>query len=255
MDDAQLLRYSRHILLPELGMEAQTQWLQSHALIVGAGGLGCAAGLYLAAAGIGQLSVWDHDSVDLTNLQRQIAHSHQDIDQPKAQSLAARMRAINPTISVQASVQRATLPLLLAALPEVDVVLDCTDNFTTRHLINAACVQTGTRLVSASALGFSGQLAVFDPREPGNACYACIYPEHAPPPEQNCSSSGVLGPLVGVMGSMQAAQTLLALSAPPVAGTRLQLLDIRTGEMQTIRVPRSPHCSVCGARHASEVHP
>lgn len=253
MNDDQLLRYARHILLGEMGIEGQERILASHALVIGAGGLGSPALLYLAAAGVGTITVVDHDTVDLTNLQRQIAHTTARTGQSKVASVNAAMLAINPHITIHALCEAATAanlaPLVLAA----DVVLDCTDNFATRHLINQACVAHGKPLVSGSAIRMDGQLSVYYPASNEAApCYACVFPADHHFEETACSTLGVLGPLVGVMGSMQAAEALKLLSG---AGSqlvgRLLMMDGRRMGFDEIRVQRNITCAVCGTSSAA----
>lgn len=250
MDDTQLLRYSRHILLNELGVEGQEQLLASHALVIGAGGLGSPVALYLGSAGVGRITVVDHDTVDATNLQRQIAHTLDRVGSSKATSVREAVAAINPDPQVRAVVQRADAALLDELVPQADVVLDCTDNFHTRHLINRACVRHHKPLVSGAAIRMDGQLSVFDARTPGNPCYACVFPEDSGVEETRCATMGVFAPLVGIVGTMQAAEALKILSG---LGSRLvgQLLMIDGRDMafNTIGLPQNPHCSVCGAAH------
>ncbi len=249
MTDDQLLRYSRHILLNEIGIEGQERILASHALIVGAGGLGSPVALYLAGAGVGTITVVDPDSVDLTNLQRQIAHGMDRLAQPKAQSVQKAMAAVNPGVQVVPRVARADAALLDELVPCADVVLDCTDNFATRHAINAACVRHGKPLVSGAAIRFDGQIAVYDPRDAASPCYACVFPADASFEETACAVLGVLAPMVGIIGSMQAAEALklLAGAGRSLAG-RLLMLDGLSMEWSTMRVPRNPRCAVCAAR-------
>lgn len=250
MNDTQLLRYSRHILLNELGVEGQERLLASHALVIGAGGLGSPVALYLGSAGVGRITVVDHDVVDATNLQRQIAHTLDRVGQPKAESVRTAIAAINPDPQVTAVVQRADATLLDALVPNADVVLDCTDNFHTRHAINRACVRHGKPLVSGAAIRMDGQLSVFDTRTPGNPCYACVFPEDSGVEETRCATMGVFAPLVGIVGTMQAAEALKLLSG---LGSRLvgQLLMIDGRDMafNAIGLPQNPHCSVCGQPH------
>ena len=248
MDDAQLLRYSRHILLDEIGIEGQTRILASHALVIGAGGLGSPALLYLAAAGVGTITVVDNDTVDMTNLQRQIAHTTARAGQSKIESAKAAMLAINPDITIHALYERATFERLSQLVLAADVVLDCTDNFATRHAINAACVAHSKPLVSGSAIRMDGQLSVYHSASESDApCYACVFPQDQNFEETACSTLGVLGPLVGVIGSMQAAEALKLLS---VAGSRLigrlLMMDgLRMG-FDEIKVKRNIGCAVCG---------
>lgn len=252
MTDDQLLRYSRHILLDEVGEDVQQRWLASHALIIGAGGLGSPAALYLGSAGVGRLTIVDDDTVDLTNLQRQIAHDMSRIGQPKALSAAQSLAAINPDAQVTCVVARADAALLDTLVAQADIVLDCSDNFTTRHLINAACVQHGKPLVSGAAIRFDGQVSVYDTRDQASPCYACVFPANDAFEETRCATLGVFAPLVGIIGSIQAAEALKLMGglAPSLAG-RLQMLDGRTMEWSEIRVPRNMTCSVCSAPHVS----
>ena len=248
MNDDQLLRYSRHILLDELGIEGQLRLLSAHALVIGAGGLGSPVALYLATAGVGHITLIDHDTVDLTNLQRQIAHNMARIGLPKAASAAQTMHAINPEVKVTALHERADAARLASLLVGVDVVLDCSDNFATRHAVNAACVAQHKPLVSGAAIGFDGQISVYDTRNDANPCYACIFPPEAAFEEVRCSTMGVFAPLVGIIGTMQAAEALKLLVGigSSLAG-RLQMLDGRNMEWTEIRLPRNPQCSVCAA--------
>ncbi|HKX94740.1 MAG TPA: molybdopterin-synthase adenylyltransferase MoeB [Methylibium sp.] len=248
MNDDQLLRYSRHILLEEIGVEGQQRILDGRALVIGAGGLGSPALLYLGTAGVGQITVVDHDRVDVTNLQRQIAHDMARVGTPKAESAARSIHAINPEVRVTALVERADAARLDALVREHDVVLDCSDNFATRHAVNRACVAHRVPLVSGAAIRFDAQIAVYDPRDAASPCYACLFPEDAGFEEVRCAVMGVFAPLVGIVGSMQAAEALklLAGSGTSLAG-RLQMLDGRAMEWSEIRVARRPGCAVCGA--------
>jgi len=247
MNDEQLLRYSRHLLLDEIGIEGQQRLLGSHALVIGAGGLGSPVALYLGTAGVGRITVVDDDTVDLTNLQRQIAHDLGRIGQPKAESVRARIAAINPDVNVRALVCRADAALLQQLVASADVVLDCSDNYSTRHAINAACVAWGKPLVSGAAIGFDGQVAVFSPAL-GGPCYACLFPPDAQPDEAACATMGVFAPLVGIVGSMQAAEALklLAATGTPLLG-QLLMLDARSMQIDRIGLVRQPHCAVCGS--------
>ncbi|HET9646516.1 MAG TPA: HesA/MoeB/ThiF family protein [Burkholderiaceae bacterium] len=248
MDDSQLLRYSRHILLDEIGIEGQQRLMSSHALVIGAGGLGSPVALYLGTAGVGTLTLVDHDTVDLTNLQRQIAHSQARIGAPKAESAAQSVAAINPDVKVQAVVQRADVALLDRLIAQADVVIDCTDNFKTRHAVNAACVGHRKPLVAGAAIRFDAQLSVYDVRDEGCPCYACLFPPESGFEDVACSTMGVFAPLVGIVGSLQAAEALKLLAGvgSSLAG-RLQMLDARTMEWSEIRVQRSADCPVCAA--------
>jgi len=252
MRDDQLLRYSRHILLDEWGVEGQDRVSQSHALIVGAGGLGSPAALYMASAGVGHISLIDHDHVDVTNLQRQIAHSQERVGQLKVASLQAAMQAINPEVQVSGFSQKADAALLAQCIPNVDVVLDCTDNFETRQLINRSCAQHAKPLVSGSALRFDGQVAVYDTRQAESPCYACVFPANQSFEEERCATMGVLAPMVGVIGSMQATEALKLLSG---MGSSLQgklmMFNAQYMEWQTMSTTRNLKCSVCSSFRAN----
>ena len=249
MNDQQLLRYARHLMLDEIGIEGQQRLLDAHALVIGAGGLGSPVLLYLATAGVGRITVADPDSVDLTNLQRQIAHNQSRLGLPKAESVRATVAAINPGVQLRALVQRADTAFLDEWVPQADVVLDCSDNFSTRHAINAACVQHGKPLVSGAAIGWDAQIAVYDTRQPHAPCYACVFPPEAAFEEVACATMGVLAPLVGIVGSMQAAEAIKLLSGAgeSMAG-RLLMLDARSMVFDSISIARQPHCTVCGPR-------
>ena len=246
MHDAQLLRYSRHILLNELGIEGQEKLLASHALVIGAGGLGSPVGLYLGSAGVGHITVVDDDLVDATNLQRQIAHTLARVGQPKALSLSAAIAQINPDVTVTPLTQRADAALLDTLVAQADVVLDCCDNFETRQAVNLACVKHRKPLVSGSAIRMDGQVSVFDTTQPEAPCYACLFPPDTPPEETRCATMGVFAPLVGIIGSVQAAEALKILSGmgSRMAG-RLLLLDGRALSWTDIRIQRQHHCKVC----------
>lgn len=247
MNDEQLLRYSRHILLDEVGIEGQERVLASHALVIGAGGLGSPVALYLGSAGVGRITLVDHDVVDLTNLQRQVAHTTDRVGQPKVESAAQAVRAINPGVEVTCLQQRADTALLDEWMPQATVVLDCSDNYATRHAVNAACIRHGKPLVAGAVIRFDGQVMVFDPRDPASPCYACMFTPEAEFEEVQCSTMGVFAPLVGVIGAMQAAEALKLISgAAPVITGRLLMLDGRTMEWNTMKVPRDPACVVCG---------
>lgn len=247
MQDEELLRYSRHILLDEVGIEGQETINQAHILLVGAGGLGAPAAMYLAAAGVGQLSLVDPDEVDLTNLQRQIIHVTDSVGKAKVESAAHRLHALNPQVRVNAHITQADSDWLDKHLASVDVVLDCSDNFSTRQVINAACAKHGIPLVSGAAIRFDGQVAVFHPKLSGMPCYACAFPpDHAPPPTQ-CSTMGVFSPVVGVIGAMQAVEALkLLLKIPVTLAGRLLLFDGIRSEWSEMRLPKDPDCVVCG---------
>ncbi len=248
MDDDALLRYSRHILLGEIGIEGQQRLLESHALIIGAGGLGSPVALYLGTAGVGRLTVVDHDRVEITNLQRQIAHNLSRVGLPKAESVKRTIGAINPDVCVQALVARADGLLLDELVAAADVVIDCCDNFRTRHAVNEACVHHAKPLVSGAAIGFDGQISVYDIRQPEQPCYACLFPPEAGYEDVACATMGVFAPLVGIIGSMQAAEALKLLvpTGTPLAG-QLLMLDGRTMAWDRIAVARHPHCMVCSS--------
>ncbi len=251
MDDSQLLRYSRHILLDEIGVEGQNALLASHVLIVGAGGLGCPAALYLGSAGVGQISVVDADTVELSNLQRQIAHTLARVGQAKVDSLAQALAAINPEVRVHTHRVRADAAWLNTAVAHADVVLDCTDNYASRQAINRACVQHRKPLVSAAAIRMDAQLSVYDTRQHGNACYACVFPPHEAAAEAQCATMGVFAPLLGMVGSLQAAEAIKLITGmgSGLVG-QLWMLDGRDMRTSTIRVSANPHCPVCGAVQA-----
>ena len=249
MDDAQLLRYSRHLLLDELGVEGQQRLIDSHALILGAGGLGSPVALYLAASGVGRITLIDDDVVDLTNLQRQIAHTTQRVGQPKVESAREAMQALNPLVQVQPLQIRADETALLRLVAEADVVIDGCDNFATRHAVNRACVQHAVPLVSGAVIRLDGQLTTYDTRDATSPCYACLFPPDQAPEEVRCSTLGVLAPLVGVIGTLQATEAvkLLAGVGRSLVG-RLQLLDGRSLEWTEMRLRRQPDCPVCQHR-------
>ncbi len=245
MNDDQLLRYSRHILLGELGVEGQQRLLGAHALIVGAGGLGSPVGLYLGSAGVGRITIVDHDRIDSTNLQRQIAHRLDRIDQYKAESLAQSIAAINPDVQLQAVTERADERGLAHWVPQASVVIDCTDNFATRQAINRACVKHRVPLVSGAAIGFDGQVSVYQPG-PGQACYACLFPPESPPEEARCATMGVFAPLVGIIGSVQAAEAIkLICRIGQSLSNRLLMLDGRRMNWTEIALQPDPACTVC----------
>ena len=247
MNDEQLLRYSRHLLLEDIDVEGQEKLLNSHALVIGAGGLGCAAAPYLAAAGLGHITLIDHDEVEITNLQRQIMHTESSIGKSKVDSGKNFLGQLNSGVRIETIQAKVTQPMLDDLLPSVDIVLDCTDNFQTRHLINASCVQYQIPLVSGSALRFDGQITVFDPRNTASPCYACIFSPDETFEEVSCSSMGIFSPLVGIIGSIQAAQALQILIGfgEPLVG-RMLLWNARSTNIDEIRIERNPECSVCG---------
>ncbi len=255
MNDEQLLRYSRHLLLDEIGIEGQQRLLNAHALVIGAGGLGSPVALYLGTAGVGRITLVDHDTVELTNLQRQIAHNLSRLGLPKAESARQSIAAINPDVQVHALARRADAALLGELVPQAQVVLDCSDNFATRHAVNAACVRHGVPLVSGAAIGFDGQVSVYDSRPTGGEqgpCYACIFPPDSAFEEVACATMGVFAPLVGIIGSVQAAEALklLAGTGTSLSG-RLLMLDARSMRWDEVRLPRQAQCPVCNQQGAS----
>jgi len=252
MDDAQLLRYSRHILLDEIGIEGQQRLLAARALVIGLGGLGSPVALYLGSAGVGRITLVDHDQVDLTNLQRQIAHNLARVGTAKAESARTAIAAVNPDVQVDVHVQRADGATLDAWVSDADVVLDCSDNFKTRHAVNAACVRHRVPLVSGAAIRFDGQIAVYDTRDAACPCYACVFPPEDAFEEVACATLGVFAPLVGIIGTMQAAEALKLLAGvgESLAG-RLQMLDARSMQWSEMRLTRQPQCGVCGVARAA----
>jgi molybdopterin/thiamine biosynthesis adenylyltransferase len=253
MTDDQLLRYSRHILLDEVGVEGQECFLRAHALVVGAGGLGSPVALYLGTAGVGTITIVDHDVVDVTNLQRQIAHNLARVGHPKAESIREAIAAINPDVLVRPLVLKADAQALDELVPRADVVIDCCDNFATRHAINRACFAHGKPLVSGAAIRMDGQVSVFDPREPASPCYACVFPPDQDFEEARCATMGVFAPLVGIIGAMQASEALRLLAGVgrSLAG-RLQMLDGRSMEWTELGVKKDPACPVCGTHAGRE---
>jgi len=250
MNDDQLLRYSRHILLDEVGIEGQDKLLKAHVLIVGAGGLGSPVALYLGSAGVGHITIADHDKVDATNLQRQVAHTLGRIGEYKAESARQAIAAINPDVTVTPVTQRAEGALLDRLVSEADLVLDCTDNFATRHAINRGCVKHRKPLVSGAAIRFDGQVAVFDARNAQSPCYACVFPESELMEEALCATMGVFAPLVGIIGSTQAAEALKLICGvgESLAG-RLLMLEGRRMEWSEMKLARNTACAVCGGIH------
>ncbi len=247
MNDEQLLRYSRHILLDDLGIEGQTRICNSHAVIIGAGGLGSPAAFYLAAAGVGKITLVDHDTVDFTNLQRQILHTQARVGQPKVLSGQQTLAAINPDIEIVPLQTRLEGEALSALVASADIVLDCSDNFQTRHAINRACVSHRKPLVSGAAVRFDGQISVYDLSTATGPCYHCLFPEGEEVEEVRCAIMGVFAPLTGIIGTMQAAEALKVLAGigEPLRG-RLLLLDGLSMTWRSIRVPKDPACLVCG---------
>ncbi len=250
MNDDQLLRYSRHILLDDVGIEGQQRLVDSHVLMVGAGGLGSPVAMYLAASGVGHITIADHDVVDLTNLQRQIAHTTARVGQQKVDSAAHAMLALNPEVRVTTLAHKLDAAQLDTLVPTATVVVDCCDNFPTRQAVNAACVKHQVPLVSGAAIRMDGQLSVYDARDDKSPCYACIFPPDQAPEEVLCSTMGVLAPLVGVIGTMQAMETVKLITGIGSRLTgRLQMLDRRGMEWNEVRLQRNPSCPVCGGQH------
>jgi adenylyltransferase/sulfurtransferase len=247
MNDDELLRYSRQIMLEPIDIAGQERLLASHALVVGAGGLGSPVALYLAAAGMGRLTLADADEVELSNLQRQIAHGQSDLGRNKAESARDAALSLNPGCRVEAVSLHLDGLALAGWVSEADVVLDCTDRFSSRYAINAACRGAGVPLVSGAAIRFSGQLAVFDPRDPGSPCYACLYPPGEEDDEAlRCAENGVVAPLVGVIGCFQALEALKLVSGAGTSHRGLSTFDGLAGEWRHYRLARDPACPVCG---------
>ena len=249
MDDQQLLRYSRHILLPEIGIEGQQRLLGARALVIGAGGLGSSAAMFLAASGVGSLTLCDGDTVDLTNLQRQILHRTSSVGMPKVDSARASLAEVNPEVQVITLSERADKARLAELAAQADVVLDCSDNFATRYALNQVCVSLKKPLVSGAATRFDGQVTVFDLRQTHSPCYQCLYPEQAVTEETRCAVMGVFAPLVGIIGSLQAAEALklLAGAGTPLCG-RLLVMDGLHMELRTVKLGKDESCSVCARR-------
>ncbi|WP_047535434.1 HesA/MoeB/ThiF family protein [Methylotenera sp. N17] len=247
MNDLQLLRYSRHILLPQIEYDGQDKLTQSHVLIVGAGGLGSPVAMYLAASGVGTLTICDFDAVDLTNLQRQIIHTTQSVGTNKAVSAQQAIFEINPDVLVHTVQQKSTESEMAALVVKADVVVDCSDNFATRYALNRLCFQHKTPLVSGAAIRFEGQITVFDFRHAASPCYHCLYPDTGSDQEMRCADNGVFAPLVGMIGTAQAAEALkLLLNIGESLQGRLLLLDALTAEWRTIKLARDAACTVCG---------
>ena len=246
MDDQQLLRYSRHILLPEIGIEGQQKLREAHVLVIGAGGLGCPAALFLTASGVGTLTLCDGDTVDLTNLQRQILHRTTSIGMTKVDSARATLAEINPEVHVVPLPERADQARLWELAAKADVVLDCSDNFATRYALNQVCVQLKKPLVSGAAIRFDGQVAVFDLRQTDSPCYHCLYPQQAVTEETRCAVMGVFAPLVGIIGSLQATEALKLLLGvgTPLRG-RLLVMDALHMELRTVKLNKDGDCPVC----------
>jgi molybdopterin/thiamine biosynthesis adenylyltransferase len=253
MNDDQLLRYSRHILLPEIGIQGQEALLKSHVLVVGAGGLGSPAAIYLAASGVGKLTICDDDTVDLTNLQRQIVHNTDRIGAPKTSSAKKTLAGINPEVNVIALHQRMDAGTLLQLVADIDVVVDASDNFSTRYAINRVCTLSKKPLVSGAAIRFEGQVAVFDLRHAQSPCYHCLFPAAGEDQDMRCAVMGVFAPLTGVIGSVQAVETLkILLDIGQTLNGRLLLLDGLSMEWRSVKLDKDPFCRVCGGEGPRE---
>ncbi|UCH48402.1 MAG: HesA/MoeB/ThiF family protein [Betaproteobacteria bacterium] len=253
MDDNQLLRYSRHILLPEIGIDGQERLLGAHVLLVGAGGLGAPASLYLAASGVGKLTICDSDDVDLTNLQRQIVHFTESIGRKKVESARDTLARINPETNVEIVPERVAGARLESLVESADLVIDATDNFTTRHAINRACVRFTKPLVSGAAIRFDGQVSVFDLRDPASACYHCLFPETDDHEEMRCAVMGVFAPLVGIVGSTQAAEALKVLAGTGESlNGKLLMLDSLSMQWRSVRLKKDPACPVCAGGETAQ---
>ena len=253
MTDDQLLRYSRHILLPEIGIEGQARLVESHALVIGAGGLGSPVTLYLASAGLGRITICDGDKVDLTNLQRQIVHRTESVGRPKVESARATLASINPEVEVVTVHERVSEERIVELAASADVVLDGSDNFATRHAVNRACARLRKPLVSGAAVRFDGQVAVFDMRHPDAPCYACLFPDTEENEDVRCAVMGVFAPITGIVGTIQAAEALklLAQTGESLNG-RLLLVDALAMEIRTIRFAKDAGCAVCRSGQRSE---
>jgi len=256
MNDNQLLRYSRHILLPQIGYEGQNKLVHSHALIVGAGGLGSPVALYLAAGGVGKLTICDFDNVELTNLQRQILHTTQSVGLNKAISAQQTLQAINPEVVVKTVCEKSTEEAFTKLVADADIVVDCSDNFNTRYALNRICVKLRKPLVSGAAIGFEGQVTVFDFRNDDSPCYHCLFPDMGAENDMRCAENGVFAPLVGMIGTTQAAEAMkLLLGLGASLQGRLLLLDAHAMEWRSIKLSRDPSCSVCGQLGESKRQP
>ncbi len=246
MNDQLLLRYSRQILLPQIDIWGQEKLIQARVLIVGAGGLGCPAAMYLAAAGVGHITIADEDKVELSNLQRQIAHHTGDIGRNKAESARETLLALNPQVQIEALAERLEGERLRTEVAKAGLVLDCSDNFATRFEVNRACFASETPLVSGAAIRFEGQVAVFDPRRPDSPCYQCLYPDQGEL-EERCTETGVVAPITGIVGGIQALEAMKVLLdiGQPLTG-KLLILDGLNMKWHSVRLPRNPSCSLCG---------
>jgi adenylyltransferase/sulfurtransferase len=247
MTDEQLLRYSRHILLPEIGVEGQERLRAASALVVGAGGLGCPAALYLAASGLGRLTLADPDKVDLTNLQRQILYHTHSIGAAKVDAARDALLHLNPEVEIFTLPARLEGDALDKQVSKADVVLDCSDNFATRHAVNRACVKHAKPLVSGAAIRFDGQLMVFDLSKPDSPCYSCVFPEDGEMEEVRCSVMGVFAPLTGIVGALQAMEAIKLVAGVGEAASGLQLFDAKAAQWRSVRVKKDPACRACGA--------
>jgi molybdopterin/thiamine biosynthesis adenylyltransferase len=246
MNDNQLLRYSRHILLPQVSYEGQEKLVESHALIIGAGGLGAPVAMYLAASGVGKLTICDFDQVDLTNLQRQIIHNTQSVGVNKALSAQHTIAQLNPEVQVEAILEKSSEDALSRLVVATDVVIDCSDNFATRYALNRLCVKHKKPLVSGAAIGFEGQVTVFDMRDTDSPCYHCLYPDMGDEEALRCAENGVFSPLVGMIGTTQAAEALKVLmQVGQTLKGRLLLLDALAMEWRSIRLNKDSKCPVC----------
>lgn len=250
MKDEALLRYSRQIMLPELDVAGQQKLVDATVLIIGMGGLGCPAAMYLAAAGVGHLVIADDDAVELTNLQRQIAHSEKDIGSPKVASAEASLQGLNPEVSITAIPERVSGSRLLELVEKADVVVDACDNFATRFAVNQSCIEAGKPLVSGAAIRLEGQVTVFDSRDANSPCYQCLY-QAGDDDDVSCASNGVMAPVVGIIGSVQALETikLIAGVGTPLVG-RLLLFDGLAMSWREMKLPRDPGCQACAQRAA-----
>lgn len=246
MDDNQLLRYSRHILLPSIAYEGQQKLTQSHALVIGAGGLGSPIAMYLAAAGVGKLTICDFDTVDLTNLQRQIIHQTASVGINKALSAQQTLQQLNPEVQVLPVTSKADEDTMAQMVKQVDVVLDGSDNFATRYMLNRLCFRYNKPLVSGAAISFEGQISVFDFRKPNTPCYACLFPDDGSENSMRCADNGVFSPLVGIIGATQAAEAIkVLLGIGETLTGRLLLLDSLSMEWRSIHLKRDSKCAVC----------
>lgn len=249
MDDSQLLRYSRQILLPQIGIEGQQKLLAARALVIGLGGLGSPVATYLAASGVGHLTLVDDDRVDLTNLQRQPIHASDAVGQLKVESARRSLAALNPEVRIETLAQRLSEPELQETVRRATIVVDCSDNFTTRFAVNRACLQERKPLVSGAVVRFEGQLGTFRNDQPDSPCYACLYRDAGTDEGDLCSQFGVLSPAAGLIGTLQATETLkVLLGIGETLTGRLLLVDALTMEFRTIQLKKDPACLACGQR-------